>query len=374
MVQTITPVVHGGRARWGLSIGAHAVGATLSAAALGAALGGVGAVLGAPWGSFGVAVVAVIALAFAGRELLGLRVPLPNLQRQVPDWWRTFFSPVIASFLYGLGLGVGFLTYLSFGTLVAVAAIAIASGSSLLGAVLLGSFGLARGLSVLVSASATKTELVGSVTDRLDRLALSRWPRLVNGAILAVVAAVAAAEPAKGGSIPGSGAGVIALACVFGVAAVAKLTRSAEWRVALEGYALGPVKPVAAVGVPVAEFCVVALAISGLARPAAWLAIALVAAFSVAIVRAARRRPGRLPCGCFGSRATRSPSALLARNALLLVLAALVAAAPGQSRFGILHAPTGHEIVPTVLVLVGGTVALAVLRAAFELARPRHRH
>ena len=133
-------------------------------------------------------------------------------------------------------------------------------------------------------------------------------------------------------------------------------------------------KPVAAVGIPVAEFCVVVLAVSGLERPAAWLAIGLVAAFSGAIVRAARRRPGRLPCGCFGSRATRSPSALLARNALLLVLATLVAAAPGQDRFHVLRAPTGHEIVPALLVLVGGVVALAVLRAAFELARPRHRH
>ena len=125
-------------------------------------------------------------------------MPLPNLRQQVPDWWRTFFPPVVASFIYGLGLGVGFLTYLSFGTLVAVAAVAVASGSPPLGAVLLGSFGLARGLSVLVSASATKTETVGVVTDRLDRLALSRWPRLLNGTILAVVAAIAAAETPRG--------------------------------------------------------------------------------------------------------------------------------------------------------------------------------
>src|SRR5947208_14762594 len=222
MVQTITPVVHGGRARWGLSIGAHAAGAALSAAALGAALGGVGAVLGAPWGAFGVAVVAVIALAFAGRELLGLRVPLPNLRQQVPDWWRTFFSPVVASFIYGLGLGVGFLTYLSFGTLVAVAAVAVASGSPALGVVALGSFGLARGLSILVSVSSTRTEEVAVVVDRLDRLALSPRPRIVNGVVLTAVGVIAAAEIANGRGISGSGAGVVVLTTGFDAAGVAK--------------------------------------------------------------------------------------------------------------------------------------------------------
>src|SRR5690348_9285810 len=115
MVQTITPVGHGGRARWAGSVALHALGATLSAAALGGALGALGMALGAPWGAAGFAAVATVAAAFAARELLGVPIPLPNLRRQVPEWWRTFFSRPVSSFLYGLGLGVGFLTYLSFG-------------------------------------------------------------------------------------------------------------------------------------------------------------------------------------------------------------------------------------------------------------------
>src|SRR5205809_2949942 len=115
MAQTITPVVHGGRrGRWARSVAAHVVGATASAAALGAALGAAGRVLGGPWGRAGLAAVAVVAVLYSARELLGLSVPLPNLHRQVPEWWRTFFPPPVAALLYGAELGVGFVTFLSF--------------------------------------------------------------------------------------------------------------------------------------------------------------------------------------------------------------------------------------------------------------------
>src|SRR5881397_3097660 len=103
---------------------------------------------------------------------LDMVVALPNLRRQVPEWWRTFFSPPVAAFLYGAGLGVGFLTYLSFGTLVAVAAVAVASGNPLVGVLVLTPFGMARGLSVLVVRSAATAEGVTRVVDRLDEIAV----------------------------------------------------------------------------------------------------------------------------------------------------------------------------------------------------------
>lgn len=188
MVETITPAVHGGRTRrYWASVALHAVGATLSAAAIGLLLGGAGALLGAPWGAAGLVALATVAGLYAAREALGLKIPLPNLHRQVPQWWRTFFDPPVASLLYGLGLGVGFLTYLSFGTYVAVAAGAVLSGDPLVGAALCAPFGLARGLSV--SASALWSEVV----EGLDRLAQTGAPRAVNaGALMvAIVATVA---------------------------------------------------------------------------------------------------------------------------------------------------------------------------------------
>ena len=49
MVETISPVGYGGRARWGVALALHVVGATVTAV-LGAALGLIGAALRAPGG------------------------------------------------------------------------------------------------------------------------------------------------------------------------------------------------------------------------------------------------------------------------------------------------------------------------------------
>jgi cytochrome c biogenesis protein CcdA len=190
MAETITPVVHGGRrGPWLLSSLLHVGGATASAALLGAALGGAGALLGAPWGDATPAVVGAVALLYFAREAFRVPVPLPDRKRQVPEWWRTFFSPAVAAFLYGAGLGVGFLTYLTFGTFAAVAAGAAASGDAATGALLCGAFGLGRGVAVLlVTARAAPTTI-----DRLDEVAASEGPRRVNAAALAGVVAAAVA-------------------------------------------------------------------------------------------------------------------------------------------------------------------------------------
>jgi hypothetical protein len=151
MVETIAPVVHGGRNRsYWTAIALHTLGATLSAALFGAFLGGLGHVLGAPWGDAGLIALAVVAGIYALRELFGLPIPLPDLDRQVPEWWRTFFSKNVAAFLYGIGLGIGFLTYLSFGTYVAVMTGAFISGDVRTGAVICAAFGLARAVSLVV--------------------------------------------------------------------------------------------------------------------------------------------------------------------------------------------------------------------------------
>ncbi|MGH2678942.1 MAG: hypothetical protein ACRDG8_00425, partial [Actinomycetota bacterium] len=128
MVETISPVVYGTRTRWAGALVLHAAGATATAAAFGAALAAVGASLGAPWGRAGATLVVGVALVSATRDAFGLRIPVPQLRRQVPDWWRTYFGQPLAAFLYGAGLGVGFLTFLGHGTLVAVAVGVAATG------------------------------------------------------------------------------------------------------------------------------------------------------------------------------------------------------------------------------------------------------
>jgi hypothetical protein len=192
MVETIVPVVHGGRrTRYWQSVGLHVLGAVSAAAAFGALLGALAALLSAPWGEAGLLALAAVAALYGLREGAGLPVPIPDRLRQVPDWWRTFFSPRTASLLYGLGLGVGFLTFLSFGTFVAVAAGAIVSGDPLLGAALCAPFGLARSLSVTLASRTTSAEAAAALVDHLGGLAVTRIPRTINAIVLAAVAAVA---------------------------------------------------------------------------------------------------------------------------------------------------------------------------------------
>ncbi|MDP9225846.1 MAG: hypothetical protein M3P18_18800 [Actinomycetota bacterium] len=191
MVHTITPVVNGGKtARYWLSVSLYTLGATASAAALGAVLGGAGSVIRAPWGWLGAGVIALTAAAYAARELLHAPIPIPDRHRQVPEWWRTFFSPPAAAVLYGLSLGIGFLTFLQFGTFVVVAIGAVASGSPVTGALLSGGFGLARGLGVLAGMSPAMQEL-------LENGSVRAGARLANGGVLAAIVLIAGATAAR---------------------------------------------------------------------------------------------------------------------------------------------------------------------------------
>ena len=83
MVETIVPVVHGTRT-WLISLALFAAGATGTAALLGLLLG---AAL-PPGGSAVVAGVAVLAVVEAAGEAGVIRVPVPQLRRQVPERWR----------------------------------------------------------------------------------------------------------------------------------------------------------------------------------------------------------------------------------------------------------------------------------------------
>ena len=186
MAETITPVVHGGKRKPYIAAAfLHVLGATAAAALLGLALGGLGALLQAPWEDATAVVVAAAAGLYFLREAFRLPIPLPDRKRQVPEWWRTFFSPPVAALLYGAGLGVGFLTYLSFGTFAAVMAGALASGDPLVGALVCAPFGLGRAVVVVAVASA------GPPIERLDDLAGSDGLRWANAVVLLGIAAAA---------------------------------------------------------------------------------------------------------------------------------------------------------------------------------------
>jgi hypothetical protein len=192
MVETVAPVVYGDkRSRYRLALLLHVVATTASAAIVGAVAGGIGLLLGAPWGPGGFVAVAVAAALYAFRELSGVPIPVPDRHKQVPLWWRTFYSPPVAGMLYGFGIGVGYLTYLSFGTYFVVTIAAVTTGDVMLGAALTTPFGFGRGLSVaLANLRAGSTDMPSGIQS-VDALAGTRWPKLANAAVLACVMAAA---------------------------------------------------------------------------------------------------------------------------------------------------------------------------------------
>lgn len=368
MAQTITPVVHGGRRRrWAGVLTLHVLGATASASLMGAVLGAAGMSLGAPWGILGTVAVIVVAGAYALRELAGLPVPIPELRRQVPEWWRSAFSPGTAATLYGLGLGLGFPTHLRHGTLVAVAAASFASGDPIVAAVAMGAFGVAR--SSAVGLAWLHAEDVGSLTGSLERLALRPGVRLLNGLALGTIAIVgaasasSAASPAAGRATP---VAAVAVAVAFGLAAAGKVLRWRPWLRALAAYRLpSSLEGVASVLVPVAEAAVPIAILGGAADIGGALGLILLVVFSVAVVRAARGEDDRLPCGCFGRAGSRSVRAILARNLALAGVAAAAMASGGSPlpSFG------PGDVVPALMAGMGAALVGAILLRASQLLR-----
>src|SRR6266508_2215731 len=222
MVETITPVVHGGRAgRWAGSVALHVTGAVASAAAFGATLGAVGSLLGAPWRGGWALLIAIVAVLYLVREATVVPVPVPQLRRQVPQWWRTFFSVPVAAFLYGVGVAVA----------------ATGSGEPLVGAALLAPFGLARGLSVLVAVGARRPQEGSALVARLARSASSPgWRAAHVAALLAVGVAAAAKLPTS--ELPVAPLAAAALGAAFGWSAGAKIARPASWRRVLGAHEL----------------------------------------------------------------------------------------------------------------------------------------
>ena len=370
MVETITPVVHGGRARWLGTLALHGLGAATTAALFGATLGWIGGTLGAPWRRSGLLAVAAVAAVYAFGELSPLRVPVPQLRRQVPDWWRTFFGRRTAAALYGLGLGVGFLTYLAHGTLVAVAFTAASSGRPEIGALLVMPFGLVRGLSPVVGRRLATPEQRRAMVDRLASSPVSRL-RAVNGAALLVLAATALVASA---GVPSGGWAALAsatLASAFAWAALSKLFGYRRWRRALGAHRLpGWADRVLAWVVPLVEIAVPALVVLGSSGAAAVVSGVVLSVFSLELVRIHRRSGDRLPCGCFGGRETVGLRAALLRNAALGALA--VSVVVGATRGRPLGWPTfsPSDVLPLLLSVGSIVVAgLATWRASIWLAR-----
>ncbi|MEA2505596.1 MAG: Methylamine utilization protein MauE [Actinomycetota bacterium] len=160
------------------------------------------------------------------------------------------------------------------------------------------------------------------------------------------------------------------LAVVFAWGALAKLVQFRRWQDALEAYRLPPgMSSPASAGVPVAELAVVGLLVSGHALAGSGLCLMLLAAFSLALLTARQKGSNRLPCGCFGRATLHDYRLLVARNAGLTLLAALVLINGHDRLLADPIGPTSAGLLPVALVTVGGIVLFWVARELAAVMR-----
>jgi len=148
MVDTLTPAGCGGRHRRTLAIALFTLGAIAGAAAVGAVAGFVGWLLPGDRARLAVGVV-IVGLALL-RESGLVRLPVPAVQRQVPESWRRRLPLPVWTTGYGAILGTGLGTFQPVATIWATLAAIVAVGDPLIGAACMAAFGLARGVMVRV--------------------------------------------------------------------------------------------------------------------------------------------------------------------------------------------------------------------------------
>lgn len=155
-------------------------------------------------------------------------------------------------------------------------------------------------------------------------------------------------------------AAALALAAVLALAAWSKARDLAGTAASFRGLRL-PAPALLAIAVPAVEALTAAALV---VRPAlaAWVALALLVAFTVVIGRAMARGDD-VPCACFGSGATRPVGAGdLVRNAGLASLAVLASGAG-----------SGSALWPSSTAAVAVAAAVSVGAAALGLLRPGNR-
>ena len=160
---------------------------------------------------------------------------------------------------------------------------------------------------------------------------------------------------------------IYVLAATFLWSAAAKALNYSGWRSTLRRYRLGRFSSVVAAGAPVAETAAAIGLLAGPPKAGAAAILALLAAFSAAIVRLQRLEGDRLPCGCFGRTKERDFRVMLIRNALLALLASAILLGDREvDPFEGVGAPDGSEAVAAMLTIAGVVAAVWI---GFAVAR-----
>jgi sulfite exporter TauE/SafE len=193
MLASISPL--GERARrqqWLVTIGWYIGASVVGASLLGAAAGGVGALLPASTAVWAVAVTLLGLVAIAAD--LG-RIPLLSMRRQVNEDWLARYRGWVYGAGFGLQLGLGVVTIVTTASVYVTVGVELLSRSAISGALVGAAFGLARSVPILALARADRADRLRSVHLRLQRLApFARWGTVVALAVLTISAGLTAAS------------------------------------------------------------------------------------------------------------------------------------------------------------------------------------
>jgi hypothetical protein len=189
MVETFTPAVCGSRHRQRLALLGFAVGAVATSVFVGAALGALGMVLGIELAL----VVAGLALLAAAREAGLVRLPLPQVRRQVPERWRATLPLPVWSIGYGAGLGAGFFTFQPVSTFWVACAGAVALGQPVAAAACFAAYGVGRTVMTMVPRRGQR-----DATSAVEALVRRRRVLVAANVGALVVCAALLAAPAAG--------------------------------------------------------------------------------------------------------------------------------------------------------------------------------
>ena len=194
MLASITPLGERGRHnRYRLTATAFLIGATGAGAAGGLVLGALGALLLS--GLSAALRLSVLAIAFAAAIALDARGGVPGPRRQVNEQWLDRYRGWVYGVGFGAQLGIGVVTIVtSAATYVAVVA-AVLSADPAAGALILGLYGLLRGLTPLLAARSQTPHQLMALHARLARagspVARASLVALVAVLILSVIGAAA---------------------------------------------------------------------------------------------------------------------------------------------------------------------------------------
>jgi hypothetical protein len=201
MLSSITPFGERSRRhRYHVTATWFVVGAAVGGATLGAAAAGLAAAVGAvgPPRATVAGVGAFLALAGATVDGGCFGEVLPLIRRQVDDGWLAKYRPWFYGAGFGWQIGVGFATYVMTTAVGLVVLLAALTGSpaAAFGACLV--FGLARGLTVFLTAGTSSPAQLRLLHARLDRAAVAVRRSVVGvecGIVVVLVLAAAGSGP-----------------------------------------------------------------------------------------------------------------------------------------------------------------------------------